>query len=109
MLNSFPKSSLTNSTLGNLRKFSQQQLRCVACNEIFRRVPLSGKCTKCGGKIIFTIPEGSVIKYLGYSLDLAKNYDLSPYLKQTLCMLKDRIDSVFGIDPEKQTGLAEFC
>ena len=40
---------------GNLRKFSQQQFRCVVCNEKYRRPPLVGKCTKCGGNIIFTI------------------------------------------------------
>ena len=94
---------------GCLRKYSQQQLRCVNCNEILRRVPLAGKCPKCGGKIIFTIPEGSVVKYLDYSLQLAKNYKLSPYLNQTLAILKDRIDSVFGVDPEKQVCLGNWC
>ncbi|MBI2146542.1 DNA polymerase II large subunit, partial [Candidatus Woesearchaeota archaeon] len=53
---------------GNLRKFSMQQFRCVKCNEKFRRPPLCGKCTACGGKLIFTITEGSVVKYLGPSL-----------------------------------------
>jgi DNA polymerase II large subunit len=47
---------------GNLRKFSMQQFRCVDCNEKYRRPPLIGKCLKCGGKIIFTISQGSIIK-----------------------------------------------
>jgi len=42
---------------GNLRKFSMQQFRCVKCNEKFRRPPMIGVCSKCGGKVIFTISE----------------------------------------------------
>jgi len=54
---------------GNLRKFSMQVFRCVSCNEKFRRPPLLGKCTKCGGKIIFTISEGSILKYMQGALE----------------------------------------
>ncbi|MDD5253713.1 MAG: DNA polymerase II large subunit [Candidatus Nanoarchaeia archaeon] len=90
---------------GNLRKFSMQQFRCVDCNEKYRRPPLMGKCLSCGGRIIFTIAEGSIIKYLEPSLDLAKKYDLPPYLQQTLELLQKRIESVFGKESEKQEGL----
>jgi DNA polymerase II large subunit len=93
---------------GNLRKFSQQKVRCVKCNEKYRRPPLMGKCTACGGKIIFTISEGSVIKYLQPSVDLGEKYDVSPYLKQCLQLLQRRVDAVFGKDKEKQTGLGDF-
>jgi DNA polymerase II large subunit len=93
---------------GNLRKFSMQQFRCVDCNEKYRRPPLVGHCTKCGGKIIFTIAEGSVIKYMEPSLSLADKYDLPPYLKQTLELTKQRIESVFGKDPDKQEGLGKW-
>lgn len=92
---------------GNLRKFSMQQFRCVDCNEKYRRPPLSGKCT-CGGKIIFTIAEGSVIKYLAPSLELAERYDLPPYLKQTLELTKNRIESVFGKEKETQDSLKKW-
>jgi len=47
---------------GNLRKFSMQGFRCVECNEIMRRPPLSGVCSRCKGKIIFTIHEGGIKK-----------------------------------------------
>ena len=93
---------------GNLRKFSMQQFRCVGCNEKYRRPPLVGKCVSCGGKIIFTITEGSVVKYLSHSMMLAKRYDFSPYLKQTLEILHHDIDTVFGKDKEKQVGLGGF-
>lgn len=95
-------------TKGNLRKFSMQQFRCVNCNEKFRRPPLIGKCTSCGGKIIFTISEGSVIKYLGPAISLANKYDLRPYLKQTLHLLQSRVDEVFGKEKEKQEGLGKW-
>ena len=95
-------------TKGNLRKFSLQQFRCVACNEKFRRPPLQGRCTHCGGKVIFTISEGSVIKYLEPSLMLAEKYDLDPYLRQTLELTKVRIESYFGKEKEKQLGLSDW-
>jgi DNA polymerase II large subunit len=93
---------------GNMRKFSQQQFRCVACNEKFRRPPLVGKCTKCGGKIIFTISEGSVGKYLEPSISLATKYNVSPYLKQNLELAKRSFEAMFGKDKEKQAGLGEW-
>jgi DNA polymerase II large subunit len=93
---------------GNLRKFSMQQFRCVACNEKFRRPPLKGSCTKCNGKILFTISEGSVIKYLDPSLSLAEKYHLPAYLKQTLDLAKQRIEMLFGKEKERQEGLGKW-
>ena len=85
-----------------------QQFRCVQCNEKYRRPPLQGKCIACQGRLIFTISEGSVVKYLAPSLLLAERYDFSPYLKQTLEILKFNIDNVFGKEKEKQVWLAGF-
>ncbi len=93
---------------GNLRSFSTQTFRCVGCNEIMRRPPLSGVCLNCGGKLIFTINEGGIRKYLEPALGLAKKYDLSVYLKQTLDLVKGYIDSIFGREREKQAGLQEW-
>mgnify|MGYP001562462801 FL=1 len=93
---------------GNLRKFAMQEFRCVACNEIMRSPPLSGVCTKCGGKIIFTTNEGGIKKYLEPALELAKKYQLSPYIRQSLELTKRHIDSIFGKEIEKQEGLARW-
>ncbi len=95
-------------TKGNLRKFSMQEFRCVNCNEKFRRPPLVGKCTKCNGKIIFTISEGSVAKYLEPTISLAKKYNVSPYLQQTIELLRFRMEGVFGKEPDKQVGLGAW-
>ncbi len=93
---------------GNLRKFSTQAFRCVKCNDKMRRPPLRGNCPNCNGRIIFTVSEGSVVKYLGLSLDLVEKYNLSPYLKQTLELTRDRIESVFGKETEKQEALDQW-
>ncbi len=93
---------------GNIRKFSMQQFRCVKCNHKFRRPPLSGKCTNCNGKIIFTISEGSVIKYLEPSISLANKYNVSAYLKQTLMLTQRRVEMMFGKEKDKQEGLGKW-
>ncbi len=94
-------------TKGNLRKFSIQQFRCVKCNAKYRRPPLRGVC-KCGGKIIFTISEGSVVKYLNYTKDLAFNYNVPPYVRQSIEILQRRIEGMFGKEREKQEGLSNW-
>jgi DNA polymerase II large subunit len=93
---------------GNLRKFSMQQFRCSTCNEKYRRPPLIGKCLNCGGKIIFTISEGSIIKYLEPAISLAEKYDLPSYLKQNLELTKRGVESLFGKEKEKQEGLGRW-
>jgi DNA polymerase II large subunit len=96
-------------TKGNLRKFTIQQFRCVNCNEKFRRPPLKGKCLTCDGKIIFTISEGSVIKYFEATQKLAEEYDVSPYLKQSIMLLQKRLEGIFGKEKEKQIKLGDWC
>lgn len=93
---------------GNMRKFSSQEFRCVKCNTKYRRVPLTPVCKKCGGRIIFTISEGSISKYLEHSINLAEKYHLTNYLCQSLDILKRRIESIFGKETEKQTNLCSF-
>ena len=93
---------------GNLRGFSTQTFRCVECNEILRRTPLTGKCTKCNGKIIFTVNEGGIKKYLEPALSLAKKYNLSVYMKQNLELIKRYIESIFGRETEKQEALGKW-
>ena len=93
---------------GNLRKFTQQEFRCVNCNEKFRRPPLIGKCTQCGGRLLFTISEGSIVKYLEPALSLAHHYNVPAYLQQSLELTKRRVESMFGKDKEKQEGLGKW-
>lgn len=93
---------------GNLRGFSHQTFRCVECNEILRRPPLTGKCTKCNGKLIFTVNEGGIKKYLEPAMMLAEKYHLSLYMRQNLELIKRHIDSVFGKELEQQEDLGKW-
>ncbi|ODS42626.1 MAG: hypothetical protein MSIBF_04810 [Candidatus Altiarchaeales archaeon IMC4] len=94
-------------TYGNLRAFSRQKFRCVKCNASYRRVPLSGKC-KCGGRLLLTVSENTVKKYLEISLGLVEKYRLPDYLKQRLELLDRDIKSVFVSDLSRQSNLSDF-
>jgi DNA polymerase II large subunit len=90
---------------GNLRKFTCQEFRCVACNAKYRRPPLAGVCTACGGKLLFTIAEGTIKKYLEAAIKLSEIPGVPKYIQQTLYLLKQRIDSIFGKESTKQIEL----
>lgn len=93
---------------GNLRKFATQKYRCSKCNEKYRRPPLIGFCRKCKGSLIFTVSQGSVIKYLEPSIKLSQKYEVDSYTKQTLELLRTRIKGFFGDLEKKQNKLTDF-
>lgn len=93
---------------GNLRKFSSQQFRCTKCNSKFRRPPLKGVCTSCGGNLIFTVSEGGIVKYLDSAIKLAEDYNVGEYIRQNLELIKKSIESFFGREKEKQIALQKF-
>ncbi|WFN34561.1 DNA-directed DNA polymerase II large subunit [Methanogenium sp. S4BF] len=92
---------------GNLNAFSRQKLRCPTCNTKYRRMPMAGKC-RCGGKIIQTVHEGSVKKYIDMSRKICTDYDISEYTRQRIEMLDMYLVSTFGEEKEIQLGLADF-
>lgn len=94
--------------IGNLRQFSMQKFRCVKCNAKYRRPPLAGRCIACSGKLLFTVTEGTVTKYLMPSISLAEKYHLPPYTVQRLDIVKGRIESIFGRAKEKQENLGRW-
>ena len=95
--------------IGNARAFSRQTFRCTNCNEKYRRIPLSGKCYKCGrDSVILTIHQGSVRKYLKIAQNMARQEHLSDYLIQRLVMIEKEIDSIFKNDKVQQKGLFDF-
>ncbi len=93
---------------GNLRKFTSQTFRCVDCNAKYRRIPLIGRCTSCNGKLLLTVHHGTVVKYLEPSINLAETYNVDSYIKQTLEILKQRVEGLFGWDTFKQTDLNNY-
>ena len=103
---------------GNLRAFSRQKMRCVDCNEKFRRVPMTNqtiaptgkttaKCPECGGKVLLTITDGTIKKYMQPSKDIIEEYEITPYLRQQVLMINRSLQSLFGKD-QRQSGLKQF-
>ena len=92
---------------GNLRSFGSQTVRCGKCNTIYRRIPLIGKCPNCGEKLILTINEGGIRKYLKISIDISEKYKLKNYILQRLSILNENIDSMF-VEAKKQKNLSQF-
>ncbi len=92
---------------GNLRTFSTQKFRCVSCTEKYRRPPLSGRCLACGSRLLMTVSEGSVKKYIEPSRHVIEEYKVSSYIRQQFSVLEDGAENVFG-KRAKQLSLAKF-
>jgi len=93
---------------GNMRAFASQQFRCTGCNSKYRRVPLRGQCTRCGGKLILTVTRGGVEKYLQIAMQIAHDYESSDYTEQRLKLVQRDIKSIFESDAHRQLSLADF-
>jgi len=94
--------------IGNLRAFSRQEVRCLDCGEKYRRMPLTGDCRECGGRVNLTVHEGSVNKYIDTAIRVAEEFGARDYTKQRLQILERKIESVFENDHNKQSGIADF-
>ncbi|MGC8567982.1 MAG: DNA polymerase II large subunit [Candidatus Micrarchaeia archaeon] len=99
--------------IGNMHSFFKQSFRCTSCNAKYRRVPLKGVCTRCGGKLTLTISKGSIEKYMKMAETMADRYDLEVYIKQRIMLIHQEIDFVFGesvsqAEQSKQFNLARF-
>jgi DNA polymerase II large subunit len=96
--------------LGNLRKFSVQGFRCVKCNSKYRRPPLSGsgKCPKCGNKIILTVNRGGIEKYISRALKLCEDFHLDNYTVQRMELIEEYVESLTNNPKIKQYKLGDF-
>ena len=94
--------------VGNMRTFSKQSFRCLNCNAKYRRVPLQGKCLKCGGKLTLTVHELSIKKYLDIAKELTQDYEVPFYLKQRLKLIEANLDSMFEKGRTKKTKITDF-
>jgi DNA polymerase II large subunit len=94
---------------GNIRAFAAQQFRCTRCNEKFRRIPLSGRCSVCGGKLILTVTKAGITKYIDLASKVVEDYHLPLYYQQRLEIAKGVINSIFASEEDdKQSTLREF-
>jgi DNA polymerase II large subunit len=93
---------------GNLRAFGSQTMRCSKCYAKYRRVPLGGKCTICGDKILPTVHVASIKKYLDVSLRVANEYHVSEYTRQRLELLERDVNLLFPALERQQKALTDF-
>jgi DNA polymerase II large subunit len=93
---------------GNLRAFSTQGFRCKSCNKRFRRLPLRGRCTSCGGALTLTVYRGGIEKYLEAAQTLIDKYKLPRYYSQRISLIKDEIAALFDNKKPKQVSLTVF-
>jgi DNA polymerase II large subunit len=93
---------------GNLRAFSTQSFRCKGCNKKFRRLPLTGKCSFCGGNLTLTVYRGNIEKYLKIAQHLVDKYGLPKYYTQRLILITEEISLMFDNKKAKQATLFDF-
>jgi DNA polymerase II large subunit len=93
---------------GNLRAFSTQSFRCKKCNKKFRRLPLTGLCSYCGGNLTLTVYRGNIEKYLLIAQYLVDKYGLPKYYTQRLILIKEELSFMFDNKKAKQATLFDF-
>jgi DNA polymerase II large subunit len=89
------KTHLLPDIIGNLKAYTSQKFRCKGCGERFRRIPLKGVCTECGGNLQPTVTRGSVEKYLSLALKLAKKYEVGDYIRSRLALAQEELNTLF--------------
>jgi DNA polymerase II large subunit len=93
---------------GNMRAFSTQTFRCTKCGAKFRRVPLKGSCSRCGGKLILTVHEGNINKYLKAAFALSKEYELGTFVEQQISLIEKGLRSLIPEKKDKNLELSQF-
>ncbi len=95
---------------GNFRAFFSQEFRCTKCNTKYRRIPLSGKCRKCGNqKINLTIHKASIVKYLAETVKLANEHHMPEYLVARINNLSRTIEGTFEkLEDNKEDSLETY-
>jgi len=107
------KTHLIRDIVGNLTAFTRQKLRCKKCNLKFRRIPLTGKCTRCGGELVFTVFRKGIEKYLDLADELIRKYNIDDYYQQRIALIRDELSLLFKEvvveqTKDKQVKLGEF-
>jgi DNA polymerase II large subunit len=93
---------------GNLRAFFKQSFRCTSCNTKYRRIPLNGKCLKCGGELTLTVHEQSIKKYLEIAREISDSYNIPFYLDQRLRLIEENLFSMFDKGKVRKTKLTDY-
>ena len=88
---------------GNFRGFFSQTFRCTKCNAKYRRVPISGRCFRCGNaSIILTVHRGGIVKYLEETIKISREYRIPEYLIARIDNIEKTIRGTFADEPEQE-------
>jgi DNA polymerase II large subunit len=111
---------------GNLVAFTRQKVRCVRCGASYRRLPLAGKCItetarrgglhgardgereRCGNKLVLTVSEGAVRKYIHVMQYVIDTFGTDDYTRQRFEWLTDSVEGLFGNDKVTVFTLDDF-
>ncbi len=93
---------------GNLRAFSTQGFRCKSCNRHYRRLPLHGECSRCGGALTLTVYRGGIEKYLDAAQKLVEEYELPKYYSQRIMLVREEVAALFENGGSRQVSLVDF-
>jgi hypothetical protein len=111
---------------GNLVAFTRQKFRCVRCGASYRRLPLAGKCItetarrgglhgardgerdRCGNKLVLTVSEGAVRKYIHVMQYVIDTFGTDDYTRQRFEWLTDSVEGLFGNDKVTVFTLDDF-
>lgn len=94
--------------MGNLNKFGSQTFRCTTCNQIYRRLPITGKCRKCGTSLVGTVHKGNITKYLERSYGITNEFDVSNYIRQRIRIMRESVNSIFDARDNNFKTLEDF-
>ena len=109
VVESIIKTHLIRDIMGNTKKYATQAFKCKKCSATIRRPPVSWVCPYCGGEIRETLTRASVEKYLSIAQRLAREYDVDPYLKNRLDVVRRELDQLFqGERKADQLELTDF-
>jgi len=94
-------SHLLKDISGNIRTFFTQRFRCKKCGKKFRRLPLSSRCTSCGGELSPTVYASSVKKYLMLGKKVLKLFPLDPYFSSNIELLEKELSMLITKEDAK--------
>lgn len=113
VVESIVSSHILPDVAGNTKAFFVQSFRCKKCNAKFRRLPLSGLCSKCGSNLMQTVFRGTIEKYVELLGKTLSKYITTPYLKERVSIVIENVQSTFIQQEEassaaKQVSLESF-
>ena len=94
--------------LGNLRAFSTQSFRCPKCGAKYRRIPLMGRCTKCGNDLLMTVHPGGITKYLSKAQSFIREFALGDYTEQRWKLIERNVKDLTDNPRVKQKSIVSF-